>query len=291
MISVVIPLYNKEQSILRTISSVLNQTFNDFEIIVVDDGSTDGSLMLVQGIDDPRLKIISQSNGGVSSARNKGIINAGNNLIAFIDADDLWFPNHLEIIKSLVDNFSQNDNVGGYSTKFFRSNNLEGHCGRNDVAPPGIIENYCKEVRERDKIISSSNFVARKDYLIETGMYNENYSYGEDVDLWFRLFRRYKLVESNQFTALYYTGAENRSDKKIIPLHKRFHLFQYSDANGYEKRYFDKLVSIIIIDYFMSGGYKVCLYIFWKYKNRALGVLNYFARLIKKKAFYILKIK
>src|SRR5690606_29446795 len=105
MFSVVIPLYNKERSIKQTVQSVLDQTFTDFEIVIVNDGSTDNSLQVVENIDDQRIRIINKPNGGVSSARNKGINEANFNWIAFLDGDDLWKPNHLEIIRGLIDKF------------------------------------------------------------------------------------------------------------------------------------------------------------------------------------------
>ena len=90
MISVVIPLYNKEKQIKRTLQSVLTQTFQDFEIVIVNDGSTDNSTIEVEKIKDSRIRLIHQENAGVSAARNKGIEEAKYELIAFLDADDEW---------------------------------------------------------------------------------------------------------------------------------------------------------------------------------------------------------
>ena len=90
MISVVIPLYNKEKQIKRTIQSVLTQTFQDFEIVIVNDGSTDNSTIEVEKIKDSRIRLIHQENAGVSAARNKGIEEAKYELIALLDADDEW---------------------------------------------------------------------------------------------------------------------------------------------------------------------------------------------------------
>ena len=87
MISVVIPLYNKEKQIRKTLQSVLTQTFQDFEIVVVNDGSTDNSAIEVEKVKDPRIRLIHQQNAGVSAARNKGIEEARYELIAFLDAD------------------------------------------------------------------------------------------------------------------------------------------------------------------------------------------------------------
>ncbi|QYS90674.1 glycosyltransferase family 2 protein [Flavobacterium covae] len=90
LFSVIIPLYNKENYIYNTLISVINQTYTYFEIIIVNDGSTDKSLEIVKNINDSRIKIFEQNNKGVSSARNLGIKNATGSLIAFLDADDLW---------------------------------------------------------------------------------------------------------------------------------------------------------------------------------------------------------
>ena len=100
--SIIIPLYNKEKDIEKTISSVLEQTFNDFEIIIVNDGSTDKSEEIVKGIKDERITIFSKKNEGVSSARNFGVKKPNTSFIAFLDGDDYWYPNHLENLFSII---------------------------------------------------------------------------------------------------------------------------------------------------------------------------------------------
>ena len=97
-ISVVIPLYNKQNCIRETLRSVLNQSYTDFEVLVVDDGSTDGSLEVVREFSDKRLRIIEKPNSGVSATRNAGIAAAANEWIAFLDADDIWTSFHLETL-------------------------------------------------------------------------------------------------------------------------------------------------------------------------------------------------
>lgn len=99
MISVVIPLYNKAHTIVNTLRSVVNQTYRDFEIVIIDDGSTDNSVEIIQkNFHDPRFRIISQTNAGVSSARNRGVSEATGEYIAFLDGDDEWHPEYLEYI-------------------------------------------------------------------------------------------------------------------------------------------------------------------------------------------------
>jgi len=97
-ISVIIPLYNKEKFVKRSLDSVLSQSYDNFEVLVVNDGSTDGSREVVFAVDDPRIRLIDQPNGGVSSARNRGIDEARGVYVAFLDADDMWYEKHLEIL-------------------------------------------------------------------------------------------------------------------------------------------------------------------------------------------------
>ena len=100
-VSVVIPLYNKAPYIDRALRSVLAQTFQDFEVIIVDDGSTDGGAKIVKSTTDKRIKLIQQKNSGVSAARNRGIQESKSKLIAFLDADDEWKSRFLEVILRL----------------------------------------------------------------------------------------------------------------------------------------------------------------------------------------------
>lgn len=102
MISVVIPLYNKEVSISQSLGSVLSQSYDDFEVVIVDDGSTDGSVSIVESINDPRIRLIKQENGGPSKARNTGVRNAKGEWIIFLDADDELLPTALEYFRTKI---------------------------------------------------------------------------------------------------------------------------------------------------------------------------------------------
>ena len=101
------PLFNKERSIKSTITSVLKQTVADFELLVINDGSTDKSREMVAGIQDSRIKIVDKPNGGVSNTRNEGIKFASNTYVALLDADDLWEPDFLETIRKLIADYPE----------------------------------------------------------------------------------------------------------------------------------------------------------------------------------------
>ena len=104
MFSVVIPLYNKAKTIERTLKTVLEQTFKDFEVVIVDDGSTDGGATVVERFtNDSRVRLIRQENQGVSIARNQGVSSARYDFIAFLDGDDLWLPEYLARVKEMID--------------------------------------------------------------------------------------------------------------------------------------------------------------------------------------------
>jgi glycosyltransferase involved in cell wall biosynthesis len=113
--TIIIPLYNKEAHIKATLDSVLAQTFENFEVIIVNDGSTDRSMDIISTFKDKRIQIINKKNEGVSTARNLGIKNAKGDFIAFLDADDIWYPTHLEDLKNLIAHFP---NCGLYCTAY-----------------------------------------------------------------------------------------------------------------------------------------------------------------------------
>ena len=101
--SVVIPTYNREDSILDTLNSCFAQRFDDYEIVVVDDGSSDATLDTLNKLDDPRLVIVSQENAGPAAARNRGVQHARGQYIAFLDSDDQWYPDFLESVNRLIE--------------------------------------------------------------------------------------------------------------------------------------------------------------------------------------------
>jgi len=115
--SIVIPLYNKANHIKNTLQSVLDQTFTSFEIIIINDGSTDNSLGVVKAFINERILVFSIENKGVSYARNFGVAKATTELIVFLDADDTWKPHHLEDLKELHEEFP---NCGMYAKAYVR---------------------------------------------------------------------------------------------------------------------------------------------------------------------------
>ena len=115
--SIIIPAYNLENYIAAALQSVLVQTFQDFEIIIVDDGSSDETVSIIQSFHDPRIRLVSQVNGGVSRARNAGMKKAVGAYIAFMDGDDYWYPEHLELA---ADFFNRHPEILAYANRYMR---------------------------------------------------------------------------------------------------------------------------------------------------------------------------
>jgi|SRR5690554_169225 len=210
MFSVVIPLYNKELSITNTVQSVLDQTCQDFEIVIINDGSTDNSIKAVEAINDSRIRLIHQENQGVSAARNCGIKEAKFEWIAFLDGDDLWEPNHLEEITKMM-NLYPKEKV--FVTSFVYSDNrpMFKHLR---ATPIFKIENYFKEAL-KESLMWTSIVVVNKECFEKVGGFNEKLNRGEDLELWHRLAKKFKIIKSNYNTAIYRIDAENRSDQRF----------------------------------------------------------------------------
>lgn len=211
-ISIVIPLYNKGKYILRAINSILVQNINPDEIIIIDDGSTDEGPMVVQALNNPLIKFISQENQGVSFARNRGIEIAKGKFVAFLDADDAWKPGFLEEILKLISRFPD---AGIYSTAYevvIEDGNLI-QPDFSDILTSGeeigLIKNYFRVALKFP--VCTSSTVVPKNVLKKIGGFSKCEVQGEDVDLWFRISVLYKIAWSKKPLAIYFKNAVNRS--------------------------------------------------------------------------------
>ncbi|HBN06322.1 MAG TPA: hypothetical protein DD434_11135 [Bacteroidales bacterium] len=267
MFSVVIPLYNKEKSIGNTIQSVLNQTFQDFEIVVVNDGSTDNSLQVVENINDSRIRIINKPNGGVSSARNRGIKEAKYAWIAFLDGDDLWKPNHLSVVYQMLKSFPDKC---FFSTSFSYLGNskLSKNAKGSDVI---IIEDYFKESLN-DYLVNSTTAVVNKKCFDDVGFFDINYVRGEDLDMWARIASKYQLVKSFEITSIYRLIAENRSDISYVSVRKTFinNIDFNNIKNKYEYEYYRLHIINRIKSYIVKKEWSNLYYLLYKYNFKLL---------------------
>ena len=232
--SVVIPLYNKGAEIRATLNSVLAQTFEDFEIIVIDDGSTDHSPDVVRQFDDSRLRMISQHNQGVGPARNNGVDQAQSPYIAFLDADDYWYPDHLANLSLLIQDFPQAQWFATAYEKGFTPSlvkPIDSPLSAKPMGWKGPVNNYFA-MAQKDAPAWTSAVCFRKDFFKTLGGFNPEITMGagEDTDLWIRAALTEPLYWINSISARHQQFSSNRISH--APTLKR----QFIDLDPYEHK-------------------------------------------------------
>nr|WP_294895784.1 glycosyltransferase [uncultured Pedobacter sp.] len=209
MISVIIPCYNAQSWIRDCLLSVLNQTYIDFEILVIDDGSTDNSAEIIKSIADQRIHYYYKTNGGLSSARNYGLKIAKGKWIAFLDADDLWIPNKLQ--KKMT--ISENADII-YSDYHIIDKNAQLIKTFNKIHPQRYKYNFKKQILLGNIISGGSAIILRKEVIEEIGEFNTALKVGEDWDYWARaIWANYRIIYIDE--KLTYVRQHEESMQKI----------------------------------------------------------------------------
>ena len=206
MFSVIIPAYNAEKFIVHSITSVLNQSYGDFELIVIDDGSTDGTKAQIERFTDARIRYVYQKNGGVSAARNKGILESRGEYVCFLDSDDEWKPGHLALLCTLIEKHSS---CGMYITGY------DIRLGNGEVVHKSqqILRSISEEDFESDNgfdllnshgyFLNTNTVCCRRDVFDKVGLFATGVKNGEDDDMWYRIFAFYSLAISKSVTTVY----------------------------------------------------------------------------------------
>lgn len=225
MISVVIPLYNKEKSIRATLESLRAQSYIDWECIVVDDGSTDNSANIVRELLNEKIRLISQPNGGVSAARNTGIMAAKGEYVAFLDGDDIWDKDFLKALNGLIKEYPGMSVYGLGCEQIKRGEQ------------PFLKETYYRGVSTWDyatMAFTGSSACVNKNDAIELGLFDTQMTHGEDLDMWWRLMLLHGGASDKRPYAFYIQDAENRAMHRIAPLEK--HIPYYIDKFAHARR-------------------------------------------------------
>ncbi len=302
-ISVVIPVFNKGFILSETLNSVLQQTFTNYEIIIINDGSTDNSIEVLSDFNDSRIQIFSQENKGAAAARNLGIKKSKGELIAFLDADDYWFPNHLEEISKLYYDFP---NCGMYCSlykiktthKHFQKTSFRGI----QSGFRGIVNNYFYS-NKPFRISWTSSLAITKDILEKFNGFNENITNGQDVELWTRIGLKHPIALSDKTTAIYNFNTissltkqninsmnlmsfkefeeeekNNKYLKEFLDLHRFFYAIQFKTsgnlekANSYYKGINTKNIGLTNQILFYLPSYILKLLYFIKRKLKRIGI-------------------
>jgi glycosyltransferase involved in cell wall biosynthesis len=199
-VSVVVPLFNKAAYVRRALDSVSQQSLDDFEVVVVDDGSTDGSADVVRGCHDPRVRLIRQDNQGEGAARNRGVAETSGALIAMLDADDEWDPPFLETIVDLWRRFPEAGLLAtAYRSRFRGGFTLETRIPGCDEGC--LVRDYFAKAARASVVWSSAQAIPRTVFA-RVGVFGRD-TVGVDSDMWGRIALRYPIAYSSRTLATY----------------------------------------------------------------------------------------
>lgn len=300
MFSVIIPLYNKAPYIAKAIESVLGQTFRDFEVIVIDDGSTDQSLEVAKTFENKSITIISQPNSGVSTARNNGVKLAKHPYICFLDADDWWHPTFLEEMKRLITDFPD---AGIYGSGYYIVKN-----GKERIAPIGVPQGFERGIIDYCEVyaktlcmpLTSISVVIPKHIFDEEKGFKSQLKLGEDFDLWIRIALKHQVILINKPLAYYNQDVDvnNRAIGSRFYKPEEHMLFSnYGDFMHNEgfRFLFERLALYGLLSYYLNDVNKLEVYqilseINWnKHEHKYLLYYKKFPRWAVKVWFKIIK--
>jgi len=233
--TVLVPLYNKEQHITRTLQSVLAQTFQNFDIVVVDDGSTDTSASVVKALQDPRIRLIEARNGGVSAARNRGIEAATGTWVAFLDADDWYHPSHLATLAGAIAQAPEAAMAASGYRNIDEQKLATFHGWPQEPDQPlERVTDLPSRWMQAAIFFTSSIAVKRSVLTAHQPCFAVGESLGEDLDLWFRLAEQGPIAYKPQATVgrTWVAGSLSSQHKQVVvpPFLERMR--QRADSGG-----------------------------------------------------------
>lgn len=241
--SIVIPLYNKEKYIENALKSILDQTVTDYEIIIVDDGSTDKSREIVDKHISNKIRIIDHyENKGLSAARNTGIRNAKSDYVTFLDADDLWHPNYLQTIKNLISSYPEAHIFATNFDEVYPKSTHKPHNGSENLPSGfnGLIDFF--KINLKQGIYTPSSVCWHKSVFGTVGYYDEKITFSEDLDFNIRANLKFKLAYSTSIQMSYFMETDNQITRssilnKTLPDYDQYE--KYCSTVPYLKKYLD----------------------------------------------------
>lgn len=259
-VSVVIPVRNREKKITRSVNSALNQTHENIEVVVIDDGSEDKTYEVVSRIKDERLRVIGLGiRHGVSRARNIGIEESTGEFIAFLDSDDEWVEDKIEKQMSYIKNYEGRVDIVDCDWDV-RDENLGVELTKSQNGPTSK-----QQLLAFQHICSPPTVIARRTALKEVGAFDESISTAEDADLWVRMSQKYEFGHVPEVLVKVYRGHRGRIGRNLQPFlsgHLRFyvkHRDKYKGKNKIKAKFFEKIGhKLILIDEPLRGRKYIC---------------------------------
>lgn len=226
-VSVIIPAYNAIAYLPKTLASVQQQTFKDFEVLVIDDGSTDSTADWVNSLSDRNVQLIVQKNGGCASARNRGIQAARGDYIAFLDADDIWEPSKLEKQAHILETSAAVGVVNTWISNIDSQGQPIGNLGTPDAE--GKV---WAQVIEENPIMCGSAPMVRRQCFDAVGLFDQSLRSAEDWDMWIRLAKKYEFAVVKEPLVRYRIHPKSKSHNLQLHLQSRLSVIEkaFSDS-------------------------------------------------------------
>lgn len=261
-VSIIMPAYNSQNTIIGSINSILSQTYTSFELIIVNDGSVDNTDKIIRDIasKEPKIVYLTQTNQGVSAARNLALTHAKYDFIAFCDADDEWFETKL---KQQIDNIS--DAVWCYTDSFYVGSDYPTPVTRSSQST--LYEGHIHSQLFKENFLTTSSLLIQKKVIEENNKFDETMAALEDWDLWLKIAHKHpiKLVDTPLLNYLVVDGSTSRKARQMLPLHTQ--LIHQHSKHFAEKVVLDALLkSYLICGYIAenSHDYHFSLYCAWR---------------------------
>lgn len=287
-VSVIIPLYNKSYSVARCVNSIARQTKLPNEIIVINDGSTDNSIQqlkaTIAALPSLNIRVYDQENCGVAAARNRGVGEATNSLIALIDADDEWDPLFIERMADLVEKFP---GASLYSCNHYKQYGTNKSVQASELGNgfEGYIDNFFT-IKNCQYLVNSSSVVFRKDAFLQVGGFPEKARVTEDVFVWFRLISQFQFAYINQpLSVIHRTKDMSRESRRnavpYIVSYFRLNRFEFEGLNKSQKKFlFNIYRNHVLVS--LANGYKYEALMRWSdgirlFKWRGSALVVFFA--------------
>jgi glycosyltransferase involved in cell wall biosynthesis len=199
--SIVIPVYNKERFVAETLKSVLSQTFTDYEVIIINDGSTDESEARILEFSDNRIRYFSKKNEGVANARNFGIEKASSEYICFLDADDYWYPEFLGTMHCYTLEFPKQKAFASAIEIETRNHRIKAQYSIPGTSESEIVDFF--KASQKECVMWTSGVCLHKEVFEKIGVFDTNIKHGEDTELWIRIGLEFPIVFIRKILARY----------------------------------------------------------------------------------------
>jgi len=257
--SIIIPVYNKEKFVAKTIESVLSQTFTDYEIIIVNDGSTDQSEAKISPFKDNRIQYYSKKNEGVALARNFGIEKATADYICFLDADDYWYPTFLETMQRYSSELPEQKVFAAAIEIETKNKTIPAHYSIPSTSDFEIVNFF--DASQKECVLWTSSACIHKSVFEKVGDFDTKIKHGEDTELWIRIGLQFPIVFIRKILARYVY------DDKSISRNSNYYFEQYTfdkysleeKKNPALKKYMDLNRFSAVIKCRLNGEWRIAI--------------------------------